>query len=501
MRQTHGRSRIVRLRELVPQAPLYLGDDVPCTGCTSVLSEVQPGDLFVGVTGPDDDSHEQASEAVAKGAVAVVGERILPVSVPQVVVEDTREALGRAAHTLAGNPCRSLPTVGVTGTLGKTTTSLLLASVLNSERRGVAALTSLAHCDSVDAHPAEQTTPSATQIAGHLSSAVEHGCSHAVVELSSAGLAERRAAGLELAVAVLTNLRRDHLDRHSSAAAYRVAKERIFSLLRDDGVAVLNADCAGSQSILRSLNRPALTFGLHSPADVTAQVLERSAGEQTFYLEAGSDSVPVRTRIIGDQHIYNCLAAATVGLLFNLPLTTIARGLEAVESIPGRMERLDCGQDFDFFVDDARSHDALAMALKAARQVASGRVICVASPADDRSADERPLLGRVLEKMANVAIITSAGAPTDNTLRDAHDVLDGYQRPGRAHIIPSRDKAIRWAIEEANAGDVVVVCGAGHRGWKAGRKVTDDASLAKRELYQLVAATNRLKPPVFAYSG
>jgi len=431
----------------------------------------------------------------------VLGERVLPVDVPQVVVDDSREAFGYACHALAGFPCRSLPVVGVTGTLGKTTASLLMASVLNTSRQGVAALTSLAHCDSVNAAAAKQTTPPADEIANCLASAVDHGCSHAVVELSSIGLAQQRAAGLELAVAVLTNLRREHLDRHGSPANYRAAKEEILTLLRHDGVAVLNADDPLSQSLLARVNSPVLTFGLHRQADVTASVIERSVGEQTFYLEAGSDCVPVRTRMIGDHHIYNCLAAAAVGLLYGLPLPTIAKGLEAVEMIPGRMERIDCGQEFGFFVDDANSHDALAMCLKTARQVAGGRVICVMSPSSDCDAAERPLLGRVLEKMSTVSIITGESSKTDSSLATVHEVLDGFQRPGKAHVIPGRDKAIRWAIEEARAGDIIVVCGAGYRGWRVGRRVTDDASFAKGELYKLVAATNRMKPVVYAFSG
>jgi UDP-N-acetylmuramoyl-L-alanyl-D-glutamate--2,6-diaminopimelate ligase len=500
MRRTQSRSRTLRLRELFPQAHLFLGDDVVCSGCTSNLEEVQPGDLFVGVVSADGDSHEQAQDALAKGAVAVLSERVLPVEATQIVVDDTRIAMAQASHALAGHPSRTLPVIGVTGSYGKTTTSLLIASVLNTEHQGVAALTSLAHCDSVDAVPAKQTTPPARDLAAYLASAVSHGCSHGVVELSSAGLTEQRAAGTELAVAVLTNLRQVHTDRHGSAANYRAAKRRIFDLLRADGVAVLNADDPGSQSILSSLNRPSLTFGLHRQADVTASVLERNAGEQTFYLQAGTDSVPVSTRMIGDHHIYNCLAAATVGLLYGLPLTTIARGLQAVDSIPGRMERIDCGQDFGVFVDEAASHDSLAMCLKAVRQVTTGRVICVTS-AGSADATQRALVGRVLEKYASLSVITSEGGKTPKSLAFAHDVLDGFQRPGKAHVIPSRDKAIRWAVEEAREGDTVVVCGAGHRGWKCGRRVTDDASFARQELYQLAAETNRHKPIVFAFSG
>jgi UDP-N-acetylmuramoyl-L-alanyl-D-glutamate--2,6-diaminopimelate ligase len=505
MRQIQRRSRLVRLQELVPQASSILGEDsskdILCSGCTSDPSRVRPGDLFVAIISAEHDCHEQAQTAIDRGAVAIVSEQVLPLAVPQAIVDDSRQAYGYACQALAEFPCRTMPVIGVTGTLGKTTTALLIASVLNTKRQGVATLTTLAHCDSVKAVAAKQTTPVAEELAGYLASAVQHRCSHAVVELSSAGLAERRAAGTELAVAVLTNVRRDHIKQHGAAANYRAAKEMIFDLLRDDGVAVLNADDSVSQSILSRLNRPTLTYSLHGRADVTATVLERSSGEQTFLIEAGADAIPVRTRILGDHHVYNCLAATAVGLLYGLSLATIARGLEAVETIPGHMEQIDCGQDFGFFIDDARSHDALAMCLKTARQVTSGRVICVMSAAKDRDAAERPLLGRVLEKLAAVAIITGESGKADKSLATAHDVLDGYERPGKAHIIPSRDKAIRWAIETAQPGDTIVVCGAGHRSWRSGGKATDDATFAKQELYQLVAASNRLKPLIYAFSG
>jgi UDP-N-acetylmuramoyl-L-alanyl-D-glutamate--2,6-diaminopimelate ligase len=189
-----------------------------------------------------------------------------------------------------------------------------------------------------------------------------------------------------------------------------------------------------------------------------------------------------------------------VGLLYGLPLATIARGLEAVDLIPGRMERIDCGQDFGCFVDEASSHDSLAMCLKTARQVTSGRVVCVTS-AGNKDAAQRALIGRVLEKHANLSVVTGEGGKAPKSLAFAHDVLDGFQQPGKAHVIPSRDKAIRWALEEAREGDTLVVCGAGDRGWKCGRRVTDDARFARQELYQLVAAANRAKPIVFAFSG
>jgi len=153
------------------------------------------------------------------------------------------------------------------------------------------------------------------------------------------------------------------------------------------------------------------------------------------------------------------------------------------------MERIDCGQDSVFSSMKRRRMNALAVCLKTARQVTSGRVICVASSGANLILPSERCWDAVLERTANVCVITCNDGKAARPLADAHDVLDGFQRPGKAHVIPSRDKAIHWAIEEAREGDVVVVCGTGHRGWKVGRRVTDDASFAKHELYQRVAAT------------
>jgi UDP-N-acetylmuramoyl-L-alanyl-D-glutamate--2,6-diaminopimelate ligase len=391
--------------------------------------------------------------------------------------------------------------VGVTGSLGKTTTALLIAAVLNVQKQGVAVCSTLAHSDSVRSIAAEQSTPRADLLANLLSSAVEQGCSHAVVELSSTALAEQRAAGLRLETGVITNIRRHHLDRHTSFAAYRALKERMLHYLADDAPLVLNADDPFSRQLRERIARPVLSFGLHNEADVTATVLERVASEQTFLLEAGADSILVRTALIGDQHISNCLAATSVGLLAGLELPEIAAALESVSLIPGRMERIECGQEFSVFVDEGRSPDSLATCLKNVRSVTRGRVLCVASPDEELDPADYPLLGKVLEKGAHLRVITGAAREQEDPLLRSHDVLDGFERPGRAHVIPSREKAIRWALEEARPGDAVVLCGQGHRAWYCLGQRTDDATVARECLYSLAARELRGRPLVFAYHG
>jgi UDP-N-acetylmuramoyl-L-alanyl-D-glutamate--2,6-diaminopimelate ligase len=198
------------------------------------------------------------------------------------------------------------------------------------------------------------------------------------------------------------------------------------------------------------------------PAEITAEVIEQYVNEQLFILSAGDDSVGVRTSIIGDHHIYNCLAAAAMGLAYGIELPEIARGLEAVDVLPGRMERVMCGQDFAVLVDAADSPDALRACLRAARSASSGRVICVYGSHDECDLTDYPASGRVLGAMADVVAVTH-GYPSDGSHRSCMELRTGFADRSKAHIVVDRTEAIANALREARSGDAVVIAGMGHR--------------------------------------
>jgi UDP-N-acetylmuramoyl-L-alanyl-D-glutamate--2,6-diaminopimelate ligase len=389
----------------------------------------------------------------------VIAECHLALPTPLYIVPDSREAYGRICHRLADSPSRHLCTVGVTGTNGKTTTSLLIASLLQAAGHPTGVLNSLVYDDTDRCQPAPQTTPPAPELAKWLSRMRDNGCSHAVVEASSRALADRTTAGLELDAAVLTNMRRDHLDLHGSIFNYRRAKARLFDHLKPGGFVVANADDPATRFLLRDVHHPVLTVGMRTEAELSATVVERHAGEQTFLLSAGNETAAVQTALFGDHHVYNCLAAAAVGLVLGIDLTTIARGLEAVTWIEGRMEPIVGGQPFGVYVDHAHTPDALAMTLKTLRQVTPGRVLCVLAADADGDPSQRPLLGRVLERGADVGMITGGGTCWQESLQTAHDILDGYDRPAKAHLLPDRAEAIRWLLGEAGPDDAVLIAG------------------------------------------
>ncbi|HVT27978.1 MAG TPA: UDP-N-acetylmuramyl-tripeptide synthetase [Lacipirellulaceae bacterium] len=438
--------------------------DIRATSCTCNWRQVHRGDIYVAITGSEDDGHTGAAAAASRGAAAIICERQLPVfNVPQCVVEDSRVVYGELCHALVGKPAEQLKVIGVTGTHGKTTVARLLTAIFHAAGRLVGTLDSYGYWDGFEDHPPLGGSLSPPVLARSLAEMVVAGASHAVVEFSSRELAQQVPAGISLDGVCLTQFGSHHLDWHGSTANYHNAKRRILNYLHPDGVAILNADDPVSMKILDELARPVLTYGLHGASEITAQIVEQYINEQTFVLSAGDDSVGVRTEIVGDHHVYNCLAAATTALAYGIELTTIARGLEAVDRLPGRMERVMCGQDFAVLVDAACSPEGLRYCLRAARKSTTGRLICVFGASDDCDSVALPAIGRVLGAMADVSVITNAGPMPEGHHRTCMELRSGFADLRKARIILDRVKAIGWALGEARTGDTVVIAGTGEQ--------------------------------------
>jgi UDP-N-acetylmuramoyl-L-alanyl-D-glutamate--2,6-diaminopimelate ligase len=438
--------------------------DVRVTSCTSDWRQVRAGDVFVALVDADEDGHDGAVEAVRRGAAAVVCERPLPIfDVPQILVKDTRVAYGRLCQALVGNPSQALKVIGVTGTHGKSTVARLLAAIFHAAGSSAGTLDSFGYWDGEEDRPGTGEALSAPVLARSLAQMSAMGAKHAIVELSSRELSQHVLAGVTLDAVCMTNVGRGHLDWHGSLEKYREAKRRIFDYLDIDGVAVLNADDPVSVEFLSTLDHPALTYGLRVPSEVTAEIVEQHVNEQMFVLSAGDDSAAVRTAMIGDHHVYNCLAAATMALAYGIDLPAIARGLEAVDMLPARMERVVCGQDFAVIVDTASSPDALRVCLRAARQATAGRLTCVFGASDDGERDDWPAIGRVLGAMTDESVITSGSTAIDGSHRACLEIRSGFAQPRKARVILDRAEAITWALSNAGAGDTVVIAGMGDR--------------------------------------
>ena len=452
-------AKAISIRQMLPHSKPVRGDDVSVASCCNIAQQCEPGDVFVVSEDGHFDMFEQAEQAVANGAVAVVSESILPIRVPQFVVEDGNAAFSDICHALAGSPSSNMCTVGITGSYGKTTTQMLLAGVLESAGHNVGAVGSLGNCDGMIAAAQSPNAFGAPELSEWLRRMDSNAVSHALIEASSESLMRRHLSGVGLDAAILTNVRREHLELHGSLDNLRNAKARIFDSLKPGGFAVVNADDAGCKRLLSEMTCPTMTFSMEHDAEVTATIIERHPSEQTFLLEAGNDSMAVRTHIIGDQHVQNCLAAACVGLVLGLDLPTIARGLESLEQLPTRLERVECGQDFSVFVDGSTSTESLAETLSTLRGVTSNRILCVINPLTQLTPAQRGAMGRVLERFTDECILTEDIDNPEKSNVCVHDVLDGFDRPASCRLMPNRTKAICLALGEAQPGDTVLLAG------------------------------------------
>ncbi len=484
---SHDISFGVALDELFPAARQAGSAGVRVQQCTSDWRQVKPGDAFVAVLGADSDGHDHVDSAVKRGAAAIIAEQLpAAFSIPVYVVDDSRVAYGELCHALVGHPSRQMRVVGVVGDCGKSTVVALLESIFCKAGCDVGVLSSLTSYDgqSVGLGIGKALSPAA--LASRLAHMEAAGCTHALLEISSEALCQEKLAGVELDTLVATRVDVSHLDLHHTAQNYRDAQRRALNYLPAEGLVVVDGGDPVACKWLATLDAASLTYGIDDDdAQITADIVTRNACETVFVLVAGCESAAVRTTIVGDAHVSNCLAAAATALSHGVDLQTIAAGLEAVDRLPARMERIDCGQDFAVFVDAAQTAPALRSSLRTARHLAAGRVICVLGGVPAAPA-EANVVRSIVERMADLTIVTDAVQTNSNWPTPAADATD-FQ------VANDRGEAIAWAVAVAEAGDVVVI--AGSRGpTECGFGVAEvtDADAAREMLYTRVQPEFRL---------
>jgi len=396
-----------------------------------------------------------ASELDAE-SVDVDGDDVFQV----VFVDDPRSVFARTCQAFRDFPARKMKMIAVTGTSGKTSLSYILGGVLAEAGKRIGLIGSLGVYDGKKLSPLKESTPEPELLAELLDRMAESGCACAIVETSSVALAEKRIAGVEFDAVCLTNLRRDHLDYHHTVDQYRRVKMQIFNYLKKNGVAICNIDDRVTDAALPLIDHPVLTVGIQpTVCTVSGTPIERQSGEQSFYIVSGTDATPIRTRIIGKEHIYNCLEAAALGIAWKIDLKVVARGIERVEYIPGRMERVDCGQPFGVYLDRASSPESLTAALETLRRVTIGSVYCVLSAPNDGDRSKRPVMARASETNADCTIVTRGNLPESQSKEAFDDLKQGFDKTENVRVIPDRKDAIVWALSHASPDDVVLIVG------------------------------------------
>src|SRR6185369_9649339 len=438
------------------------------------------GALFAAVSGALFDAHKFVPQVMSQGAVGVLSEHEAPPDFngAWLQVADIRRAMAVAAAEVQGHPSRELQLAGITGTNGKTTTAYLIASIPEAAGELVAMTGTVEYRLGRERFKADRTTPEATDMQRLLRQAVEIGCRTAVMECSSQAMDFHRCDELEYAVAVFTNLTRDHLDYHQTMENYWYAKQRLF-----DGRfgprprhSVINVDDPYGVELADKLDRDGLDvvfYAVNAHADVTAHDAEFSLDGMKFQLLTSGTEREFRSPLVGAPHIYNTLAAVASGLSLGYSLDVITAALENCAGAPGRFERVPHDGDFAVVVDYAHSDDALLNVLRTAREVVKGRIITVFGCGGDRDRTKRAPMGEAAGALSDVVILTSDNPRTEDPERILCDVEEGIKKTGKPYRkIPDRSEAIHAAIAEARSGDLVLIAGKGHEDYQIiGREV------------------------------
>lgn len=454
---------------------------------------VGKGFLFFAFAGAHVDGRQFAQAAMEKGALAVVSELPKPEGFagPWLEVEHGRKALAMASRTFYGRPDERVAFTGITGTNGKTTVSYLTESILREAGQTTGLIGTIEYRLAGEVLPAANTTPESLDIMRFAAELARRGGTHLISEVSSHALALGRVHGFRFHTAVFTNLTRDHLDFHETMEAYRDAKALLFRPPEGPGPAwaVLNAEDEASQAMVPEEGSRVVWYGTGSKANLRAVQVHSDFRGLRFELAWEGARQAVSSPLLGRINLMNILAAAGVGLSYGLDLAAIAQGIAACRAVPGRFERVDAGQPFLVVVDYAHTDDALRNAIQVARTLTSGRVITVFGCGGDRDRSKRPLMGMAAAELSDYVVLTSDNPRSEDPLAIMNDAFVGIRRFDTPHVAEvDRTRAIRRAMEEARAGDVVLIAGKGHETYQILKDRTihfDDRETARAALASL----------------
>jgi UDP-N-acetylmuramoyl-L-alanyl-D-glutamate--2,6-diaminopimelate ligase len=482
------------LLEALPEKRVIGTPPRTVSGVTADSRRVERGACFVAVPGFKQDARRFVPEALRRGATVVVTEgEVLDVDVCQVLVPSARVALARIADAYFDHPSRHMTVVGITGTNGKTTTSYLVEALLRARGVRTGVIGTVQYLVGSERRPAGQTTPEALELQEMLATMRTDGVRGVAMEVSSHALALARVEGLQLDVAVFTNLTQDHLDFHGTFDEYRRAKRHLFELLavstKPTRTAVLNADDPSAPEMVRGLDVPTLGFGLGASAEV--RPVEHSSALDGIRMTVATPRgrLAMTSPLIGEHNVMNLLGAVATGFALGLEGRAIAEALAGVGAVPGRFEQVRAGQPFLVVVDYAHTPDALARVLTTARKLTRGRLGVVFGCGGDRDRGKRPIMGEIAARLADRMWVTSDNPRSERPDAIIEEIVVGIRRVwagGEPYAtLPERQASIRAALGWARAGDTVVIAGKGHETYQLiGSEVLpfDDREVARQIL-------------------
>ena len=487
-----------------------LSPDRDVKGVAYDSRRVKEGYLFVAIKGERYDGHDFITEAIKKGAIAVIGERDLrDIESAYIRVKDSRRALACIAHNFYGMSSENLFLIGITGTNGKTTTTYILKSILESWGKDVGLIGTIHYMVKDKTYPAPFTTPESLEFHGLLKDMLSSGCTHVISEVSSHALEQHRVDGAIFRVAVFTNLTRDHLDFHKTMESYFRAKERLFrELLDKDGTSVINLDDSYGKRLASEFGSASggqdsepsriMTYGLEDAADIVAREINSSSEGLRFKISFRGRSYDVSSPLIGLPNVYNIMSAAGVSISLGVPWQIILEGIRKTGGVTGRFEKIDLGQNFLCLIDYAHTEDALERLICTARELIKKssvnshqtlvpvtndqcpmtndqftnyelkkvpRIITVFGCGGDRDRGKRPKMGAVATKLSDLVILTSDNPRSEEPSDIIREIEDGAVRKNYMKE-PDRREAIRKAVDLACDKDIVLIAGKGHEDYQ-----------------------------------
>jgi UDP-N-acetylmuramoyl-L-alanyl-D-glutamate--2,6-diaminopimelate ligase len=431
--------------------------------------KINAGDLFVAIPGFKEDGHKYIHSALEGGAIGVVAQRDGDYKAKvKVIVPDAREALALLSCRFFDSPSEKLKVVGVTGTNGKTTITYQVKSILEKDGEKVGLIGTIAHFVGKEKLAATNTTPESLDLQKMFYQMQKNGTDSVVMEVSSHALALKRVMGVDFDVAVFTNLNREHLDFHKTLSAYKRSKGLLFEMLsKDKSCAVINIDDPNWRYFYNKAKSNRLTYSLNNPkADFYTKSFSITWEGSQIDLVTPNGGIKINLKLLGESNVYNALASAAVGVALKVDLETIKSGLESVEGIPGRMEKIQGGQDFNILIDYAHTPYALDLLLKTVRRLTPGDLFVLFGCGGDRDQGKRPQMGKVASLLADRIFLTEDNPRSEDPKRIIEQIIEGVENKEKVEIIIDRKEGIRKALNMAKRGDTLVLVGKGHEDYQ-----------------------------------
>ncbi len=468
----------VEIKEIIGNPQLAV------TGIAFDSRAVQPGNLFVCISGFESDGHEFAPMAIEKGAAVIVAEKDLrELGVTCILVENSRAALAQMAANYYGHPERKFCLIGVTGTNGKTTVTYLVKSVLEAMGKRVGLIGTNQNMIGTEIIPSKRTTPDSLELMRLFAKMAEKEVDYVVMEVSSHSLVLDRVTACTFDVAAFTNITQDHLDFHKTMEEYLEAKGILFRISRHG---VINADDSSAERLKElSTCQSLLSYGEKPESDICASGIALKENGVFFELRYQGKTHQVELGIPGKFSVYNALTALGCLAAAGIPMEDAVRCLKKARGVKGRVELVETGRNFSVIIDYAHTPDGLENVIQTIRGFAKGRVITLFGCGGDRDKSKRPKMGRIASELSDFSILTSDNPRTENPNAIIEDVLVGVKEGGGEYtVIPNRFEAIEFALDFAKCDDIILLAGKGHETYQilADRTITFDEREIVRKL-------------------